>query len=122
MNISATSKRKAGKVKRDNRATKMIIVISFIYFFGNSIDASLTFLQLFGVDIYNGLPIVLIVDNIFLFGSHSITIFPYFIYNRIFKAFFKNTFLPGKYHVTVSQYSTRMSNSVASNYGANKLE
>ena len=122
MNISATSKRKAGKVKRDNRATKMIIVISFIYFFGNSIDASLTFLQLFGVDIYNGLPIVLIVDNIFLFGSHSITIFPYYIYNRNFKAFFKNTFLPGKYHVTVSQYSTRMSNSVASNYGANKLE
>ena len=120
--LLAASKKKSGSEKRDNRATTMIIIISFIYFFGNFIDATVTFLTIFGVDIYDDTPMLVVIDNVYLFGSHSLVIFPYFIYNKSYNAFFKNTFLPRKYHVSLPSYSTTLNNSVASNNQTNRLE
>ena len=107
--------------RNSNKATKLIILISTVYFLGNFLDSLLTFLQIFGISIYNDLPMVVFLNGILLFASHGVLIFPYYFCNRRYRAAFKYTFLPKKYHLnsvaptsTTNSGSARRSTAVSS--------
>ena len=74
----------------------MIISVSLLYFMGNLIDSSSDLMNIFGVDLYNGMPIWVVMDNAFLFGSHGLYIFIYYNFDKAYNKLFQRLILRRK--------------------------
>ena len=70
----------------------MIISVSLLYFAGNCLDSLDALIELFGVDLYDNMPMYVVMGNVFLFGSHGLYIFIYYNfdkqYNQLFQRYY----------------------------------
>lgn len=76
-----------------NRVTMMIICNCTIYFVGNFADCLAPLVETFGVNFYNDLWWYIVGGNVLLFGSHGVTIFNYYFFNRNFRNSMRKLFL-----------------------------
>lgn len=92
MNFLGSSKN-AKEANDSNRVTKMILFNCLLYFFGNILDSVSDLIDLLGIDIYNKITIYILAINIFLFGSHGLSIFIYYHFNKNYRNSFRKIFL-----------------------------
>lgn len=74
----------------------MIISVSLLYFIGNVEDSLASIIELFGVDLYDDLPLYSIFGNVFLFGSHGLYIFIFYIFDKQYNQLFQKLILRRK--------------------------
>lgn len=82
--------------RESNRTTTMIISVSLLYFSGNLLESIAPLLEIFGVDIYDDLPAYIILDNVFLFGTHGLYIFIYYVFDKQYNQLFQRLILRRK--------------------------
>ena len=74
----------------------MIISMSLLYFAGNSLDSLDALIELFGVDLYDNMPMYVVMGNVFLFGSHGLYIFIFYNFDKEYNKLFQRLILRRK--------------------------
>lgn len=94
LDLATNQSGKEGKESREsNRATQMIISVSLLYFAGNVADSLDALIELFGVDLYDNMPMYVVMGNVFLFGSHGLYIFIYYTFDKQYNQLFQRLIL-----------------------------
>ena len=71
----------------------MIISISLLYFFGNSVDSLDALIEVFGVDLYDDMPFYIVVGDALLFGSHGLYCIIYYNFCKEYQKIFNKIIL-----------------------------
>ena len=74
----------------------MIISMSLLYFAGNSLDSLDALIELFGVDLYDNMPMYVVMGNVFLFSSHGLYIFIFYNFDKEYNRLFQRLILRRK--------------------------
>ena len=93
----------------------MIICVSLLYFFGNSVDSFASILELFGFDIYNDMPLYTITANVFLFSSHGLPIFIFYSFDKEHNRMFQRLILRRQRPLSIADSTEAVDSSVAIN-------
>ena len=74
-----------GMGQRESNFTLLTLVHCVVYLVGNCIDCFAPIANIFALDIYVKYGFVNITGNALFFASHSVNVFVYYIYNRVFR-------------------------------------